>query len=65
MCGIIAILLANQHEHCNQGLYDGLTVLQHRGQGALCLMERTPSPAYGSNHPNRSGGLCLQMRLAS
>lgn len=37
MCGIIAILLANQHEHCNQGLYDGLTVLQHRGQGALGL----------------------------
>lgn len=33
MCGIIAILLANQNEHCNQGLYDGLTVLQHRGQG--------------------------------
>jgi hypothetical protein len=35
MCGIIAVLLANKHEHCNQSLYDGLTVLQHRGQGAF------------------------------
>lgn len=34
MCGIIALMLANQYEHCNQALYDGLTVLQHRGQGA-------------------------------
>jgi len=33
MCGIIAVLLANKHDHCNQLLYDGLTVLQHRGQG--------------------------------
>uniref|UniRef100_K3WBA6 Amidophosphoribosyltransferase n=1 Tax=Globisporangium ultimum (strain ATCC 200006 / CBS 805.95 / DAOM BR144) TaxID=431595 RepID=K3WBA6_GLOUD len=38
MCGIIAILLANPHEHCNQGLYDGLTVLQHRGQDAAGIM---------------------------
>lgn len=37
MCGIIALMLANQYEHCNQGLLDGLTVLQHRGQGALAL----------------------------
>lgn len=33
MCGIIACLLANKYEHCNQFLLDGLTVLQHRGQG--------------------------------
>lgn len=42
MCGIIAILLANPHEHCNQGLYDGLTVLQHRGQGACVAAVSQP-----------------------
>jgi amidophosphoribosyltransferase len=34
MCGIIAILLGDTEEPCNQLLFDGLTVLQHRGQGA-------------------------------
>ncbi|KAL7680686.1 putative amidophosphoribosyltransferase, glutamine amidotransferase type 2 domain-containing protein [Plasmopara halstedii] len=38
MCGIIALMLANKYEHCNQGLYDGLTVLQHRGQDAAGIM---------------------------
>jgi|EP01049_Picozoa_sp_SAG25_P006369 amidophosphoribosyltransferase len=40
MCGIIAVLLARDEEagaipqdNCNQLIYDGLTVLQHRGQG--------------------------------
>eukprot|EP00928_Gymnodinium_smaydae_P061531 TRINITY_DN45584_c0_g1_i1.p1 TRINITY_DN45584_c0_g1~~TRINITY_DN45584_c0_g1_i1.p1 ORF type:complete len:559 (-),score=89.92 TRINITY_DN45584_c0_g1_i1:291-1967(-) len=34
MCGIIALLLADGNEHCRQELFDGLTMLQHRGQDA-------------------------------
>ena len=34
MCGIIALLLADETDHCRQSLFDGLTVLQHRGQDA-------------------------------
>lgn len=46
MCGIIAILLANKHEHCNQSLYDGLTVLQHRGQDAAGIMTSDSKRLY-------------------
>ena len=38
MCGIIALLLADQGEHVNQMLFDGLTVLQHRGQDAAGIV---------------------------
>jgi len=38
MCGIIGILLANENEFVNQMLFDGLTVLQHRGQDAAGMV---------------------------
>ena len=38
MCGIIGILLANPDADVNQMLYDGLTVLQHRGQDAAGMV---------------------------
>mmetsp|Transcript_24395 Transcript_24395/g.57814 ORF Transcript_24395/g.57814 Transcript_24395/m.57814 type:complete len:618 (+) Transcript_24395:477-2330(+) len=38
MCGIIGLLLANEEERVNQALFDGLTVLQHRGQDAAGMM---------------------------
>jgi len=38
MCGIIGLLLANQDEHVNQMIFDGLTVLQHRGQDAAGIV---------------------------
>lgn len=34
MCGIIGILLADRDSQVSQELYDGLTILQHRGQDA-------------------------------
>ena len=34
MCGILAALLGDPDTHVNQLIVDGLTVLQHRGQGA-------------------------------
>ena len=37
MCGIIGIL-AEKHTNVNQALYDGLTVLQHRGQDAAGIV---------------------------
>lgn len=38
MCGIIGLLLANKDQHVNQLLFDGLTVLQHRGQDAAGMV---------------------------
>lgn len=38
MCGIVGLLLANQNEHVRQLLFDGLTVLQHRGQDAAGMV---------------------------
>ena len=38
MCGIIALLLNDRTQHVNQSLFDGLTVLQHRGQDAAGIV---------------------------
>ncbi|KAI2513757.1 amidophosphoribosyltransferase [Fragilaria crotonensis] len=38
MCGIIGILLSDENEFVNQMLFDGLTVLQHRGQDAAGIV---------------------------
>ena len=37
MCGIIGVV-GKQGYHVNQLIYDGLTVLQHRGQDAAGIM---------------------------
>lgn len=34
MCGVIGILLADHDAPVSPELYDGLTILQHRGQDA-------------------------------
>lgn len=34
MCGVIGILLADRDAQVSPELYDGLTILQHRGQDA-------------------------------
>ncbi|CAM9423034.1 unnamed protein product [Phaeothamnion confervicola] len=38
MCGIIMSILANRDAAVNQELYDGLTMLQHRGQDAAGMV---------------------------
>jgi len=38
MCGIIGLLLANEDDFVNQMLFDGLTVLQHRGQDSAGIV---------------------------
>jgi len=38
MCGIIGLLLADEKQVVNQLLFDGLTVLQHRGQDAAGIV---------------------------
>ena len=38
MCGIIAVLLANKNASCSAELYEGLNLLQHRGQDAAGIV---------------------------
>ena len=52
MCGIIGIVGAIG-THINQHLYDGLTVLQHRGQDAAGIV----TEHEGKFHLRKSNGL--------
>jgi len=38
MCGILGLVLADEEQFVNQMLFDGLTVLQHRGQDAAGIV---------------------------
>ena len=53
MCGIIGIVGIGTH--INQHLYDGLTVLQHRGQDAVGIV----TEYEGKFHLRKSNGLVL------
>lgn len=50
MCGIVGLV---GHGAVNQGLYDGLIVLQHRGQDAAGIM----TDAQGTLHTRKKNGL--------
>mmetsp|Transcript_19845 Transcript_19845/g.32615 ORF Transcript_19845/g.32615 Transcript_19845/m.32615 type:complete len:530 (-) Transcript_19845:49-1638(-) len=55
MCGILGLLLADTRQHCRQQLFDGLTVLQHRGQDAAGIV--TASTDNNSTRLNQVKGL--------
>ncbi|MCB1618307.1 MAG: amidophosphoribosyltransferase, partial [Pseudomonadales bacterium] len=50
MCGVVGMVA---HSNVNQGLYDALTVLQHRGQDAAGIM----TSADGRMHLRKGNGL--------
>mmetsp|Transcript_12846 Transcript_12846/g.23087 ORF Transcript_12846/g.23087 Transcript_12846/m.23087 type:complete len:540 (+) Transcript_12846:236-1855(+) len=53
MCGILGLLLADEDDHVNQMLFDGLTVLQHRGQDAAGIV----TSERGRLHLRKNNGL--------
>lgn len=53
MCGILGLLLANKDEFVNQMIFDGLTVLQHRGQDAAGIV----TSDQGRLHLRKDNGL--------
>mmetsp|Transcript_12144 Transcript_12144/g.18444 ORF Transcript_12144/g.18444 Transcript_12144/m.18444 type:complete len:579 (-) Transcript_12144:80-1816(-) len=53
MCGILGLLLANEDEFVNQLIFDGLTVLQHRGQDAAGIV----TSQRGRLHLRKDNGL--------
>ncbi len=56
MCGVIGLLLANVDEHCRQHLFDGLTVLQHRGQDAAGMVTANTQKNVGITRFNQVKG---------
>lgn len=58
MCGILAALLGDPDTHVNQLIVDGLTVLQHRGQGKRSMgggrAYVLPMPAWADRHSLRT-----------
>ena len=69
MCGIIATVLGDSTDNCNQVLLDGLTVLQHRGQGEFMQL-RASDPlslaARARAMPVRARAVqCMQKRTNS
>lgn len=50
MCGIIALLLADDDSLCVQDLIDGLTALQHRGQDAAGVVTAATSASWETTH---------------
>lgn len=53
MCGILGLLLADEDAHVNQMLFDGLTVIQHRGQDAAGIV----TSERGRLHLRKDNGL--------
>eukprot|EP00970_Alexandrium_tamarense_P013122 scaffold3259_cov201-Alexandrium_tamarense.AAC.6 len=53
MCGILGLLLADEDALINQMLFDGLTVLQHRGQDAAGIV----TSERGRLHLRKDNGL--------
>ena len=50
MCGVIALLLADEGASCSPEIFDGLTVLQHRGQDAAGMVTATTSASWRDTH---------------
>ena len=59
MCGLIAVLLADPDARACQLLYDGLTMLQHRGQDAAGMV--TCDATAGTLHMRKSTGLVKEV----
>ena len=57
MCGVIGLLLANATENCRKDVYDGLTVLQHRGQDAAGIVTAWSAEAMTKYHIHKDHGL--------
>lgn len=53
MCGILGLLLADEDDNVNQMLFDGMTVLQHRGQDAAGIV----TSERGRLHLRKANGL--------